>query len=434
MCVTPCCGALRKTQIMSINKIVTVLLVCTLAGCRIKQMDKTKSLEVKTNKLHSSNEIDFEIIKEWVKDKTIVSLGESSHGIGEFYSLKSKVVQYLHNELGFEVLVLEAGMGDIHLAWNDISNLNPSELRKKTIYGNFSCTEVAPLFNYIKEKSESDNPLFYAGFDTQLSGKYFRSTIDSVCRQLKLDIDVKEEFAYYSKMFQASFEADSTNFSNYKDRYLNTLSTIRKAVEHNSSSLQETMKWSELDYKIILRNLDILYQSVNYYYANKFTSDNIHQAFVLRDKFMSENLKWMVENLYSNKKIIIWGHNGHIQKGKANQQETKWMGQHLKDVFGNKYFSIGLFAYQGKGYQHWTKESINFENSDSTSIEYKMKRDNLKYTFQKFENKNANNWVNNELTAFEIESGGIVYFTPSERFDAAICIDRVDIPTFENKE
>lgn len=390
---------------------------------------------VNTDELISSNEVDFEILKKWVKDKSIVAIGESSHGIGEFYSLKSQIVKFLHKELGYEVMLIEGGFGDLSLALMDIKNLSALELRNNTLYGNFRCKEIEPLFEYIKESSESKSPLFYGGYDSQTSGNYFKSKVDSICRHLKLKIDIKQEFDNYYKMYQASFEPDSANFVKYRNNFQNTVKVIKSTIEKERDFLHKTMNLSNLELKIILRNLDLQFRAVDYDFANKMNSENMHQAIVIRDKLMAENLQWIIENLYPNKKIVVWGYNGHIQKGRSmGYQETKMMGQYLKNAFGDNYFSIGLFAYQGKAYQHWTKESIEFENSDSTSIEYLMKRDNYKYAFQKFENKDANNWVNKETTALEIESNGKVPFIPSERFDAAICINYVDIPTFENRK
>lgn len=429
-------GHKQKKKIMKLKTTLILIFIFGLFGCKTRDkssMNISTNSTVNSNELIASNELNFEILEEWVKDKSIVAIGESSHGIGEFYSLKSEMVKFLHKELGYEVLLIEGGLADLGLAAMDMKNLDALELRDKTLYGNFRCKEIEPLFKYIKESSETENPLFYAGYDSQSSGNYFSSKVDSICRHLKLDIDIKQEFDNYYKMYQASFEPDSTNFIKYRNSFRNTIQTIKSAIEKERNSLIKTINLSDLEVKIILRNLDLQFRSVDYEYANKLNSENMHQAILIRDELMAENLQWVMKNLYPNKKIVLWGYNGHIQKGRSNgYQETEMMGQLLKKAFGDNYFSIGLFAYKGKAYQHWTEESVAFENSDSTSIENKMKRDNYKYTFQKFGNKDANNWVNKETTALEIESAGIVSFVPSERFDAAICIDYVDIPTFGN--
>jgi hypothetical protein len=50
---------------------------------------------------------DFSFLKEVLKSKRIVALGESSPGFGDLQLLKGKMVKYLHDELGYEVLLME---------------------------------------------------------------------------------------------------------------------------------------------------------------------------------------------------------------------------------------------------------------------------------------------------------------------------------------
>ncbi|MDF1698573.1 MAG: erythromycin esterase family protein [Saprospiraceae bacterium] len=424
---------------MKLNTILLILIFAFhLFGCKTKEkskMNRSTTTIANSDELISSNEVDFELLNKWVEDKSIVAIGESSHGIGEFYSLKSQIVQFLHKELGYEVVLIEGGFGDIGLASMNIKDLSSLELRNETLYGNFRCKEIEPMFAYIKDRSETEDPLFYGGYDAQTSGNYFTSKIDSICRHLKLNMDLKLIFDNYYKMYRASFETDSTNFIKYRNSFQQAIQTIEKSIEKERDELSKTMHLSHTELDILLRNLNLQYEAVNYSFANKMNEENMHEAILIRDKLMAENVQWIIKNQYPNKKIILWGYNGHIQKGPANgYQATKMMGQHLKKTFGDSYFSIGLFAYEGKAYQHWTKESIDFKNSDSTSIEFKMKRDSFQYTFQKFQSKDVDHWVNQELSALEIESNGNVSFMPSKRFDAGICIKSVGIPTFENEE
>ena len=171
---------------MNIKILLISLFSTILLGCIVKRSAPTTNSPTNTNELHASNELDFEIIKEWVKGKKIVAIGESTHGLGEFYTLKSELVQYLHKELGFEVLAIEGGFGDINLAWMDINSLDFLTLRNETLFGNFRCQEIEPLFKYIKAQSNSKTPLFYAGFDPQISGNYYKQYLDSICDHFEL--------------------------------------------------------------------------------------------------------------------------------------------------------------------------------------------------------------------------------------------------------
>ena len=86
---------------MKSNIILLSVFIFTLLACQIKNKVNPIDVKVDASELSSSNEIDFDVIKTWVKGKKIVSIGESTHGIGEFYTLKSEIVKYLHKEMGY---------------------------------------------------------------------------------------------------------------------------------------------------------------------------------------------------------------------------------------------------------------------------------------------------------------------------------------------
>ncbi|MEZ4986731.1 MAG: erythromycin esterase family protein [Saprospiraceae bacterium] len=153
---------------MKANIIIIMLGIGVLVGCKTQISPTTVSYQSK----ESNDHFDFGLIGQWVKDKRIVALGESTHGIGEYYALKSAIVQYLHKELGFEILVFEGGFGDINLVWLHADELNHIAIRDKSLFSNFRCQEVVPLFEYIKSKHKGDNPLIFAGMDPQISGSF----------------------------------------------------------------------------------------------------------------------------------------------------------------------------------------------------------------------------------------------------------------------
>ncbi|MBK8655173.1 MAG: hypothetical protein IPN20_14995 [Haliscomenobacter sp.] len=52
-------------------------------------------------------------------------------GIGEYYSLKSRLVKFLHAECGFEVLAIESGIGDVYLEYRKADTISAVALRKQ---------------------------------------------------------------------------------------------------------------------------------------------------------------------------------------------------------------------------------------------------------------------------------------------------------------
>jgi erythromycin esterase len=51
---------------------------------------------------------DLAPLADFVGNRRIVLLGESGHGVAEFNHLKVRLVKYLHEELGFDVVAFES--------------------------------------------------------------------------------------------------------------------------------------------------------------------------------------------------------------------------------------------------------------------------------------------------------------------------------------
>lgn len=57
---------------------------------------------------------DLAALCDLVGDARVVCLGESAHGVSEYYQLKDRLVRFLVSELGFSALGMESGFSE---AW-----------------------------------------------------------------------------------------------------------------------------------------------------------------------------------------------------------------------------------------------------------------------------------------------------------------------------
>ena len=380
---------------------------------------------------------DFSVIDQYVKGKKIVAIGESSHGVGQFYELKSELVQYLHKYHQFEVLAIEAGFADVNLAWSNVSQFTSLQLRDNSVFGNFRCKEINGLYEYLKEQSATDNPLIYTGFDCQLSSSYFTNELEIIFGIVdnRLSDTLANAFAAYYKIYPSVFEEDSTNYTLHKERFISSIQHINGVINDKKQLIQNELDYTTWQFDILDISLSLLVRSVDIPFKDRFNEENIFKGIVFRDQLMFQNLKWLIEEKYPSRKVIIWGHNAHIQKGPLSNSSTKWMGQHLRDEYEEDYYSIGLFAYKGNAYQQWTKKAMPFENSDSTYLEYKMRNTDKAMNFLNLDDQRESSvfsWIFEEVQALEHENGGVISFIPFERFDALINLYNVDIPTYQH--
>jgi len=408
-------------------------------SCTRKKINASRAIgSVKDESEQSAKSMsnhEFSFLDDLVKGKRIVAVGESSHGIGEFYSLKTEMVKYLHQELGYQVLAMEGGYGDINLAWEQVDALDAKSLRDKTVFGNFKCEEVEPLFEYIKGQSLTNDPLFYTGYDCQTSSDLLADFLDTIVSSYNSAVadSLTAAFGSYYQIYPSVYHPDSTLYIYHTQRFLKAVSDVKHILDQNAESIPSRFQLSDKEFNIINKSVGLFHKAIDIPYADRLYNGNNFKGVLIRDQLMFQNLKWLLENPYNQQKIILWAHNAHIQEAGINGDSSKLMGQLLADEYGDDYVSIGLFAYQGRMYQHWTRDTVSFENSDTSFFEYQMMKYKKPYHFIDFTSSrdlDDNQWMFNEITALELENGGEVRFIPADRFDAAICIKEADVPTF----
>lgn len=413
-----------------IPHVIAAFIFIQFASCAQK-LDSTQWLNKHTNELKKDSTYNFDAIGKAIGDKKIVAIGESSHGMGEFYRLKSELVKYLHERKGFEVLAMEGGLGDINLAYSNIDTLAPTQLRDATVFGNFRATEANLLFEHIKNASATTTPLHYTGYDTQSSSNYVVRTLRPIVKAYapKLADSLQQKFWAYGASYQAGNQGDSLGYYKYQKVFLDTAKEAQTILEENKPAVLDKYQLTQFQFEILIRTLQYFQKSYNQNYENRYAGGE------LRDKLMAENLQWLMETVYPNKKVIVWAHNAHVEKAGVINGHMKWMGHYIKETFPDDYYTIGLFAKEGNTFQHWNQETVPFNNQDSLSLERIMTQFDHQAAFLDLnpikKHNTSTKWLFESVQAFEVENGGQINFVPHERFNGLITIKSSNIPTYE---
>jgi erythromycin esterase len=314
----------------------------------IKDYVKTRSVEIKSIDALDSF-ADLGPIGDAIGDARIVLLGEQSHGDATTFQAKSRIVQYLHQQKDFEVLVFES---DFFSLQQGLSMKGDSLFLRDNIFPIWTwcntCSNL--LYNYIPSTFKSARPLIVTGMDPQLHGDY---AVKNLGENFKRFID--SGFAADPEVLKIaqdiSKDIDSLIlFTSPKDTFTCTriISNIDLLLANSNVKSSAPALW--LQY---LRNFRL---QARVYLAHLKKN---HAEYYIRDMQMAENIDWLLNNTFKGKKIIVWAHNYHISKNSYDHfnpvtSRHLSMGSFLAFEFRREkeMYILGFTSY--RGFTDWT--------------------------------------------------------------------------------
>lgn len=355
---------------------IFLLLHSLLSFCQIEKVETINS--------DSLDFSDLSFLKSSLKDVKIIGLGEQMHYDGATYEAKVRLIKYLHENLGFNVIAFESGLYDCTVANEAISKrvLGDSVNHlNNAIFGIWDCQEVYALADYIEETQQTDNPLILTGFDMQFAGVYARDSLMKdfldfidyveVNRNIELGIDsiqlIKslQVLAKYSNFYNKIPEEDTL-----------FLSTIITKIEAEVRT-EELVKDGYVAYW--LRILECIKSD----YRKRYDLETVSN---LRDSIMAENIKWLANERFKNQKIMLWSANTHLAKNTLSVKNKylanhKLMGTYLSEYFINSYYFLAFTSYGGRFFNSWLLHLMSKQKPKRKSIERLMNDQGFDYSF-----------------------------------------------------
>jgi erythromycin esterase len=314
----------------------------------------TREHAVPLRSLTSDDFADLRFLRGLVDGRRIVQLGESGHGVAEFDEVKVRLVRYLHQELGYDVIAFESGLFECFQAYRDVETLTPDALMRRCIFGVWHADEVLPLFEYIKETAPTHHPLILAGFDTQVSSRIGVASRPMLLERLLRPVDAD---------FAAGAGALDSAFLELVRRGPDTrraLAEDRRLADSLTAAYQEVAAFIDRHADDLTRHAggDVALVQVARQSAwsmarvvTQLRSGPGGAAVAARDSGMAANLDFLLERLYPDRKVIVWGHNYHLR----HANEAVWpnpgrtMGGWVARRHRNRMYTVGLYMYQGRG-------------------------------------------------------------------------------------
>lgn len=344
------------------NKILAFIIALTFCSCKAQtKFDSTIEFTSDLEKFENLSNL-----KETLKGVEIIALGENTHGLGEVFTAKTELVKFLHQELGFDLVLFESGFGDGALAWEQLDTLSAKEFTSIfSSYFYYNSEEIENLVSYVKSQ---DRKLKIQGFDCQPQQNYLIKRMTEIVQPLDSTLakSVPIEMKSFNALYQFENDKDTLSFNNQRDRFIEFLNKYNSFLEKNRNDL--------LNSGTTKNEMNAVKES-NEIFINIYSEIEIGDmlswpnSYNLRDKALFETVKWFKES-NPNSKIIIWAQNSHIENKTKPNDNVNWMGHHLKIAFGDKYYSIGAVVYSGKNLNN--NGTFDFEHKDNTYLAYHL--------------------------------------------------------------
>ncbi len=323
----------------------------------------------------------FEQIKNAVKDKRIVILGEAGHADGRTFEIKSELIEYLNADNEFDV-VLE-GMGFLDGA------VLQGILPPLCIDSNYLNVANAwnPLWSQTKEASSlveamRSGKVRYWGMDCNPSlSDYFLIPYLLASSPSVSNVLGGSTFDSLMAIHDRMMGMDTTLTHNELDYFDSKMSQAQKALEEENDLEKKAILDMAIDNALAFSGQVRL----------GFTEwDAQNEGINIRDRQMAENVTWYL-NHFPERKIIIWTANFHgakqinqINYGKEPDPDlyNKYVlcGEHLEKAFPGQLYSLAFTSGGGsEGYFYATDSTAIVP--DSTSMEFQLRQRCMEYGF-----------------------------------------------------
>jgi erythromycin esterase len=301
---------------------------------------------------------DLEPLRAAIGNARVVMLGEQSHADGTTFLAKARLIAFLHQQMGFDVLAWESGIYDVHEVWDHIrAGQNVLTASRRGIFGIWTWSEqVLPTLDYVASTLGTARPLEMAGFDNQLTGTLARDSLAAhvlaFARSINSPVATDAEWPAAAATLT---ELAVTGFFEYKPaavdqaRLIRILTALRADAAARGAGDREALFWTQA-----LASIQSYLRMMSEVQPGLVRPEDNNP----RDAQMAANLVWLANTYYRDRKIIVWAASSHIARAVADLRATGgerpyatgWtvrMGAEAHRVLGADMYSIGFTAATG---------------------------------------------------------------------------------------
>jgi erythromycin esterase len=328
---------------------------CVVANAAFAQADRIAWLRSNAVALtDSSSDADLARVGRALQGVDVIFLGESSHGDGGAHLARVRLVRYLHERLGFDVIAWEAGTREA-VAFDSLLGTSAplGSITATALYPWWApSAELRPMLEYIRSTRRSSRPLTFAGFDIQRSGP-----IEALVHDLRGAVaglfpkSLDDSLSFHLARLERVTGASRDSVEEAIERMIQAAAPdLRRRFESARSAFQQRVGSRETAF--LSRVLFNLRSNAEQVAASGVASYNI------REQRNAENILWLLRERYPGRKLIVWSHNVHAINTRFTQrfdgvasaaaENTRdATARIVHDSLGTRAYSVVVASYDG---------------------------------------------------------------------------------------
>jgi erythromycin esterase len=248
--------------------------------------------------------------------------------------------------MGFNTFAIEANGPEAYLI-NDYVKTgqgDPVALLQGLKDWTWDTQEILDMIRWMRAHNENpgDAPLVsFAGFDMQ----FFTMAMDNVGAYLEqVDPDRAAQITTLFHCFR--------QYSNRELTYAQLSTETQTACRANLRAAYDQLSQHQTDYQARSSPEEFAQalQSARIVLQAEHAASSVDESFMLRDRYMAENVAWLLDQAGPDAKIVLWAHNFHVSKSFADSKyfaDSKPMGAYLRERYGDEMVVFGFSFYQG---------------------------------------------------------------------------------------
>ncbi|HYO20879.1 MAG TPA: erythromycin esterase family protein, partial [Flavisolibacter sp.] len=305
--------------------------------------------------MHSLNSTaDLDALIEDIGDRSVVMLGEASHGTHEYYTWRTAISKRLIQEKGFNFIAVEGDWPDCYKINRFVKGYKDAGDSVNDVLLNFdrwptwmwANWEVAALAEMLREHNHSlpnDKKVGFYGLDVYSLWDSMYAMMDYLEKE---DPQTAQTVRQAIKCFEP-FQEDEQMYARYsmtehscRDKVMALLKEIRSKAQFLDGDREAGFNTEQ--------NALIAVNAEKYYTA-MMSFDN--ESWNVRDRHMMETLDRLLKFHGKGSKAIVWEHNTHIGDARATDMRRAGMvniGQLAREEYGiNQVYLVGFGSYRG---------------------------------------------------------------------------------------